>query len=132
MSTAASSVPAVKAGAGRRSLLTWLLAALAVAAVGVGLAIAISPESQTDKAYDDGQAFGDAVVHLQTATTTDDVNAALDDLSVAVAQTRDNAGDAVANQVSDQRDALSRAADGFVGSRTSDDAFSVDVYQAEL
>jgi hypothetical protein len=53
-------------------------------------------------------------------------------MDAAIADTRDHAGDAVANQVDDQADALSRAADGFVGVHTSDDAFSVDLYQAEL
>jgi hypothetical protein len=31
-----------------------------------------------------------------------------------------------------QEDALARAAEGFVGSRTTDDAFEADLYQAEL
>lgn len=46
--------------------------------------------------------------------------------------TRDHAGDAVYNQAVDQEDALTRAADGFVGTLTADDAFEADRYQAEL
>jgi hypothetical protein len=38
----------------------------------------------------------------------------------------------VANQINDQADALNRAADGFVGTHTSEDAWDVDLYQAEL
>jgi hypothetical protein len=132
MSAAATPAPATSAGAEKKSLLRWIAGGATATAVAVAIAIAVWPASETDKAYDDGQAFGDAVVQLQNATNTDEVNAALDDMSAAVSQTRDNAGDAVANQVADQQDALSRAADGFVGSRTSDDAFSVDIYQSEL
>ena len=50
----------------------------------------------------------------------------------AASDTADHAGDAVANQVNDQADALDRAADGFVGSLTADDEFEHDLYQAEL
>jgi len=132
MSAAATPAPANSAGADRKSLLRWIAGGATATAVAVAIAIAVWPASETDKAYDDGQRFGEAVSHLQTATSTDEVNAALDEVNAAAAQTRDHAGDAVADQVNDQYDALSRAADGFVGSRTSDDAFSVDVYQAEL
>jgi len=38
----------------------------------------------------------------------------------------------VANQIADQQDALARSADGFIGTLTADDAWSVDLYQAEL
>ena len=46
--------------------------------------------------------------------------------------TREHAGDEVAEQVDEQADALNRAADGFVGANTTDDAFEADLYQAEL
>jgi hypothetical protein len=35
-------------------------------------------------------------------------------------------------QVAEQQDALARAADGFVGAATTDDAFEADLYEAEL
>jgi hypothetical protein len=38
----------------------------------------------------------------------------------------------VAGQVSDAQDALSRAADGFVGTHTTTDSFEADLYQSEL
>jgi hypothetical protein len=60
------------------------------------------------------------------------VDAALTDLNSAAVDARDHAGDDVANQIADQQDALARAADGFVGTHTADDAWSVDLYQAEL
>ena len=50
----------------------------------------------------------------------------------AVADTRDHAGAEVSEQVAEQEDALARAADGYVGAVTSDDAFSSEVYEAEL
>ena len=56
----------------------------------------------------------------------------MDEVEAAAVDTRDHASDAVADQVDDQAYALDLAVDGFVGSRTSDDSFSVDVYQAEL
>jgi hypothetical protein len=36
------------------------------------------------------------------------------------------------DQLNKQVDALDRAADGFVGSRTTDDSFEADLYQSEL
>jgi hypothetical protein len=105
--------------------------ALAAAALAV-LAIALWPDSQTDKARADGRQLGEAVAALSTATTSAEVDSALSDIDVALTETRDHAGDRVADQASDQADALDRAADGFVGSRTSDDEFEADLYQAEL
>jgi hypothetical protein len=120
-------------GADRReSLVAWLLggvlAALAVAAV----VVALWPASEADKARDDGEQFGSAVAALYYADSAAEVDAALVDMRDAAADSRSHAGDAVAEQVSDQADALERAADGFVGSRTADDSFSQDLYQAEL
>lgn len=54
------------------------------------------------------------------------------DVHAAASDIRDHAGDAVADQVADQQDALDRAADGFVGTNTSDDEWDADLYQAEL
>ena len=54
------------------------------------------------------------------------------EMDAAVADTRSHAGDELAEQVDDQTDALARAADGFAGSVTTDDAWGYDLYQAEL
>jgi hypothetical protein len=136
MSTDAYANPAPTApriGADRReSLVAWLvggvLAAVAVAAV----IVALWPASEADKARDDGEQFGSAVAALYYADSAEEVDAALVDMRDAAADSRSHAGDAVAEQVSDQAGALERAADGFVGSRTADDSFSQDLYQAEL
>ena len=53
-------------------------------------------------------------------------------MHAAASDTRDHAGDAVADQVADQEDALARAADGFVGESHADDDFEAELYQAEL
>jgi len=110
----------------------WIAGGTLAAAVLAVLAIALWPDSQADKARADGRRLGEAVAALSTATTSAEVDAALSDIDVALTETRDHAGDRVADQANDQADALDRAADGFVGSRTTDDAFSADLYQAEL
>jgi hypothetical protein len=116
----------------RRSLLRWIAGGLVTAAAIVAIAIAVWPASEADKASEDGKQLGEAVTGLYNATNADEVDAAVTDIRAAVSDTREHAGDAVANQVDDQADALASAADGFVGSRTSDDAFEADLYQAEL
>jgi hypothetical protein len=105
------------------------LLALLVAGV---VAIAVWPASEADKARDDGQKVGTAVNHLYYAESSADADAALTELDTAISDTRTHAGDAVADQANDQADALSRAADGFVGSHTSSDDWDADLYQAEL
>jgi hypothetical protein len=90
------------------------------------------PASEADKAREDGKQVGEAVSALYDATSAEEVDAALTDLHDAVADSREHAGDRVSSQVDDQADALARAADGFVGSHTTDDAFEADLYQAEL
>jgi hypothetical protein len=72
------------------------------------------------------------VVALDNAQSPADVDAALDDLGKAAADTRDHAGAAVADQVDRQDDALSRAVDGWTGVHSTDDSFSEDLYQSEL
>ena len=116
----------------RLPLVRWILAGTALVAALVVVAIAVWPASEADKAREDGKQVGEAVSSLYGAQTTDEVSAALTDLRTAVSDTRDHATDNVVDQVNDQADALSRAADGFVGSRTSDDSFEADLYQAEL
>jgi hypothetical protein len=105
------------------------LLALLVAGV---VAIAVWPASETDKARDNGEQVGQAVNDLYYAESSSDVDAALNELDAAVSDTRAGVSDEFAGQVDAQTDALNRAADGFVGSRTTDDAFEQDLYQAEL
>jgi hypothetical protein len=131
MSAANPAVPA-PAGGNRRRLLGYVAGGGTLAAVLAAGTIALWPASETDKARDDGQRVGAAVAQLQSATTGDEVDAALVDLRDAAADTADHAGDAVSNQVNDQVDALDRAADGFVGERTTDSSFDSDLYHAEL
>jgi hypothetical protein len=90
------------------------------------------PASEAEKARQDGRQLGQAVTQLYEAQSADEVDAALGEVQAAVSDTREHAGDAVAEQAADQQDALARAADGFVGTHTADDAWSVDLYQAEL
>jgi hypothetical protein len=127
------STPLATADASRRTkVVRWVAGTTTALAVSVGIAVAVWPASEADKARADGEQFGAAVAQLQSAQTSEEVDAALTDVHDAAADTRDHAGDAVADHVAQQEDALSRAAEGFVGVHTSDDAFSVDVYQAEL
>ena len=114
------------------SLLRWLCGGLLTAAVLAALTVALWPPSEADKARADGEAFGQAVNQLYYADTEAEVDAALTEVDQAVSDTREHAGDEVAEQVTEQNDALSRAADGYVGAVTSDDGFESDVYEAEL
>ena len=120
------------ARARRRSRLWWAAAAAGLVAVAAAVTLAVWPASAADKARDDGRQLGEAVGRLYDADTTAEVDAALNDIDVAIADTRDHAGDAVARQAADQRDALERAADGFAGSRTADSDWDVALYQDEL
>jgi hypothetical protein len=96
------------------------------------LTIALWPASEADKARDDGEQLGTAVSALYAADTTEEVDAALTEVQNAAADARDHAGAQVDERVNDAADALSRAADGVVGTVTADDEFSQDVYQSEL
>jgi hypothetical protein len=127
-----SAVHALRSAARRLPRLRWIAAGAASVAVAIAITIAVWPASETDKARADGQQLGTAVSALETAQSSTEVESALADIDQAVTDSREHAGDHVADQVAAQEDALSRAADGFVGVHTSDDAFSVDVYQAEL
>jgi hypothetical protein len=135
MSVAQSTPTPAKAAArahGRGPLLGRFLGGALVVALLAAVAVAVWPQSAADRAHDDGERLGQAVGDLYYADTDAEVDAALTDIDAAVADTREHAGDEVASQVDDQADALSRAADGFVGSRTTDDAWEADIYQAEL
>ena len=90
------------------------------------------PASEADKARDDGEQVGQAVNHLYYADSTDEVNDALAELEDAVADTREHGGDALHDQVSNQADDLSLAADGFAGAVTADNEFDAELYEAEL
>jgi hypothetical protein len=114
------------------SLLRWITGGAVLATILTVVTIAVWPASETDKARADGKQLGQAVAQLQSAQSQADVDAALADVDAAVSDARDHAGDAVANQVADQDDALDRAVDGFTGTHSSGDAFEVDLYQAEL
>jgi hypothetical protein len=103
-----------------------------VAAILAAGAIALWPASETDKARDNGEALGTAVNHLYYADSSAEVDTALTEIDAAVADTRVDVDDELTEQVDDQADALSRAADGFVGSHSSDDEWEADLYQAEL
>ena len=111
----------------------WVAAGvIALAAILAAVTIAAWPTSEADKARADGDRLGEAVAQLYNAQSSADVDAALTEIHAAAGDTRDHAGDRVADQVADQEDALARAADGFAGVHTSSDAFEVDLYQAEL
>jgi hypothetical protein len=132
MSAVHTETPPRALEAPRRRLLFWAGGGAGVAAILAAGAIALWPASTVDQARDDGERFGESVSALYNAQSTDEVDAALTDMRSAALDTRDHVGDDVANHVSDQQDALARAADGFVGTHTADDSWSVDVYQAEL
>jgi hypothetical protein len=114
------------------SLAGWLVGGVLVVALAVAFAVAVWPASEADKAREDGERLGTAVSALYNADTPEEVDLAVVDVRDAAADTREHAGDAVAEQVSDQADALERAADGFVGERTADDSFEQDLYHSEL
>jgi hypothetical protein len=122
-------MPATKSAS---TLLAKLLGGALAVALLAAVTVAVWPESAADRARDDGEQLGQAVGDLYYAETDAEVDAALADIDSAVADTREHAGDELASQVEDQADALSRAADGFVGSRTTDDPWETDLYQAEL
>jgi hypothetical protein len=133
MSAATTTPTPANAGVGsNRSLLRKIAAGTSITAILAATAIAVWPASETDNAYADGQQFGTAVAQLQSADTTEQVDTALTEIDAAVTDTRDHAGDAVADQAAAQDDALARAADGFIGTHSTDDAFEQDLYQAEL
>ena len=132
MSAVPGSTPARAATTRSTSVLRWVAGGTGLATVLAVGAIALWPASETDKARDDGEQVGIAVNHLYNAESATEVDAAVAELDAAVADTRAHAGDAVADQADAQTDALSRAADGFAGSVTTDDEWDYELYQAEL
>jgi hypothetical protein len=132
MSTLDTTTPAPATTTKVASPLRWLLGGGATAAALAALAIAVWPASEVDRARDDGERVGAAVAQLQSAGTTDEVDAALTELGDAVHDTRAHGYDAVTAKVSDQADALDSAANGYVGTVTSADDFEQDLYEVEL
>jgi hypothetical protein len=121
------------AGAGRRQSSLFRLAGGGAVATALAIvAVAVWPASEADKAREDGKQLGEAVSQLSAATSATEVDAALIEVRDAAAATADHAGDNVSDQVSDQADALSRAADGFVGMHTTDSEWDAELYEAEL
>jgi hypothetical protein len=114
------------------SPLRWLASGLLIASIIASLVIALWPASAADTAREDGARLGQAVGELYNAQNQDQVAAAESDISTALSDVRTHAGDTLASQASDTQDALSRAADGFLGTHTTTDSFEADVYQAEL
>jgi hypothetical protein len=96
------------------------------------VAIAVWPASEADKARDDGEQVGQAVTQLYEAESAEEVDAALAELDAAVIDTREHAGDEVADHVAEQQDALARAAEGFAGYYTTDSDWDAALYEAEL
>ena len=132
MSAVPSSTPAPAVTPRSTSVLRWVAGGTGLATILAVGAIALWPASETDKARDDGERVGAAVQHLYNAESATEVDAAVAELDAAVADTRAHAGDAVADQADAQTDALSRAADGFAGSITTDSEWDYELYQAEL
>jgi hypothetical protein len=116
----------------KTSLLTGIGGGTTLATILAVGAIAFWPASETDKARSDGEAFGTAVAQLQSATTYEEVDAAMVDVRDAAASTADHVSDEVADQVDAQVDALDRAVDGFVGERHAGNEFDQDLYHLEL
>ena len=128
----AHTTPAPVASGRRASLGRWIGGGTLAATALTVLTIAVWPASEVDKARADGEQFGQAVAQLQDAQSTAEVDAALVEVTTAASDTADHAGDAVAEQVDDQADALDRAVEGLVGQYSTDDGFEQDLYQAEL
>ena len=95
-------------------------------------ALALWPASEADRARDDGEQVGAAVSQLQSAGSKSEADAALAELDAAVGETREHAGDEVADHVSAQAEALDHAVNGFVGYYTTDSDWDAALYEAEL
>jgi len=116
----------------RRSILVRLSAGAATVATVTLATVALWPASNAEKAHADGEQLGEAVAAVEAADTQEELDAAMEDLDVAVEETADNAGDAVYDEAVEFDDAADRAVDGFVGMNTTDDGFEYDLYEAEL
>ena len=131
VTNATATAPRTEVG-GPSKLVGWILGAFAVAAALAALAIAVWPASEADKARADGERLGVAVTDLYYADSEAEAEDALVGIDKAIADAREHGGDAVATQVAAQGDALSRAADGFVGSITAESDWDSELYQVEL
>jgi hypothetical protein len=132
-STPSPAAPAAGGGGGSRGpLLSRIAGGVLTVVLLVAVAIAVWPTSEADKARDDGEQFGQAVAQLEDAQSASEVDAALADIEVAVSETREHAGEEVAEQAAEQQNALERAVDGYVGAVSTDDAWEAELYEAEL
>jgi hypothetical protein len=116
----------------RSSVVRWIVGALGLATLVTVVTIAVWPASAADKAHADGKHLGQAVGDLYYAQSQTDVDAAFADMRSALDDTRSHASDELSSQVDQQADALYSAADGFVGSHTSDNEWDQELYQYEL
>jgi uncharacterized protein YPO0396 len=116
----------------RSSLLRWTAGGTGLAAILAAVAIAAWPASAADTARADGERVGEAVVQVQNAQSTEEVDAALAELDAAVNEARSHAGEELDEQITDQADALDRTVDGFVGAVSTDDEFEAELYEMQL
>jgi soluble cytochrome b562 len=116
----------------RSSLFRWTAGGTGIAAVLATVAIAAWPASAADTARDDGERVGEAVVQVQEAQTTEEVDAGLAELDAAVNEARSHASEELDEQITDQADALDRTVDGFVGAVETDDEFEAELYELQL
>jgi hypothetical protein len=130
--SAIETTPAPAETSQRASVLRWIAGGGAVATALTIVAVAVWPASATEQARQDGERLGEAVSQLYGAETYAEVDDALTEVRDAARDARIHAGDNVSEQVSEQGDALARAANGFVGSVTSTEEFDAELYQAEL
>ena len=96
------------------------------------LAIVLWPDSEADKAREDGEQLGAAVAQLQAADSTAEVEVAQAEVNAAIEATVTHADEAVSEQATAQADALDRAVDSYVGSLSTDNEFDYELYQWEL
>ena len=115
----------------RSIVLQSIAATVAIAGV-VTAGVLLWPDSEADKAREDGENVGAAVAAVYEADSESEAEAALDGLTVAIEDTREHAGDAIAEQVADQEEDLSYAVEGYVGMIEADDEWEADAYEAEL
>jgi hypothetical protein len=116
----------------RSSLARWTAGGTGLAAILAAVAIAAWPASAADTARADGERVGEAVVALQDAQSTVEVDAALAEFDSAVNEARSHAGEELDEQITDQADALDRTVDGFVGAVETDDEFEAELYEMQL
>lgn len=111
-----------------RSVIGACLVALALMAA----TIAVWPASEADKARDDGEQLGEAMTQVYEADSQSELDSALAAVDEAVSVSSDHAGDAVAEQVERQANALDRAVEGYYGAVTTTDEWEQELYETQL